>query len=321
MKRLLLLFALLTSPAHAAGILFLATSGGSSLSCSYTPVTTATQGTAYTGATPSASGGTPSYTFSETGSLPSGLSISSSTGVISGTPTVSGSFAGIQVKVTDSASTVANCGSAFTLVVSASGGPTFVYAGTDQYNGAGGPFTSTSVNIGSATSDRFVVLALTDQNGVAISSVTCNGVALNLDGTPYTVGPGLQFYSGLVGTTGGAGTATIVVNYGSPAGYTGRALAAWVGRGMSHTSGAAATTSPVTGTSITIANNAGDLVLALADYSTSFTGSETLSGTVINSAVAPPTLVAPYLLGAVSSHSPFTFTAGTAENMIAAVYR
>lgn len=90
---------------------------GASLACSYTPVTTGTQGTAYTGATPSASGGTPAYTFSETGTLPGGLSISSSTGVISGTPTANGSFPTIQVKVTDSTSTVVNCGALFTLVI------------------------------------------------------------------------------------------------------------------------------------------------------------------------------------------------------------
>jgi hypothetical protein len=92
-----------------------------SLSCSYTPVTSATENTAYTGATPSASGGTPSYTYSETGSLPTGLSISSSTGIISGTPTVSGAFTGIQVKVTDNASNTANCGSSFTLTVTYQG--------------------------------------------------------------------------------------------------------------------------------------------------------------------------------------------------------
>lgn len=92
---------------------------GAALSCSYTPVTTGTQSTPYSGATPAASGGAPAYTFSETGSLPGGLSISSSTGVISGTPTASGTFPTIQVKVTDSTSTVANCGSSFTLTIAA----------------------------------------------------------------------------------------------------------------------------------------------------------------------------------------------------------
>ena len=46
--------------------------GGGALACSYTPVTTATYNVAYTGATPSASGGTAPYTFSNTGTLPTG---------------------------------------------------------------------------------------------------------------------------------------------------------------------------------------------------------------------------------------------------------
>jgi len=109
-------------------------SSSPALACTYTPVTTGTQGTAYTGATPSASGGTPTYTFSETGTLPSGLTISTSTGIISGTPTTSGTFASIQVKVTDSLSNAANCGTAFTLVISYQGpldivsGATFCYS-------------------------------------------------------------------------------------------------------------------------------------------------------------------------------------------------
>jgi CSLREA domain-containing protein len=48
-----------------------------------------------------ASGGTAPYTYAETGTLPAGLTFNSSTGVLAGTPTVTGSFP-ITVKATDS---------------------------------------------------------------------------------------------------------------------------------------------------------------------------------------------------------------------------
>ena len=61
-----------------------------------------TVGTAYTATTLAATGGTPPYTWSvASGALPSGLSLSSA-GVVSGTPTASGTFS-VTLKVTDSA--------------------------------------------------------------------------------------------------------------------------------------------------------------------------------------------------------------------------
>src|SRR6201985_2880494 len=153
----------------------------SSLSCSYTPVTTGTQGTAYTGATPSASNGTPSYTFSETGTLPTGVSISSSTGIISGTPSVSGSFGPIQVSVTDSASHTANCGSAFTLVISPSA-PTIAYI--NKYSPTySGNVASATATIPAAASNTLVVVVYYDVNNgyVGPASSTINSVAATIN--------------------------------------------------------------------------------------------------------------------------------------------
>ncbi len=74
-----------------------------SLNCTFP--TGAQVGVAYTGASCTGSGGTPSYTYSLSGA-PAWMSINSSTGVISGTPTASGTLS-FTVKVTDSASTPA----------------------------------------------------------------------------------------------------------------------------------------------------------------------------------------------------------------------
>jgi hypothetical protein len=66
-------------------------------------LTYGTVGTAYSG-TPQATGGTPPYSWSiSSGSLPAGLSLSSSTGTISGTPTAAG-WTNFSVQVTDSSS-------------------------------------------------------------------------------------------------------------------------------------------------------------------------------------------------------------------------
>ncbi|MEJ6845072.1 putative Ig domain-containing protein [Sinorhizobium fredii] len=84
----------------------LPSSGGvdpDSLQISGTPVTTATEDEAYAGFTASASGGVPPYAYSLVGDWPAGISINSSSGAVSGTPTEAGSFASLSVRVTDDA--------------------------------------------------------------------------------------------------------------------------------------------------------------------------------------------------------------------------
>lgn len=72
------------------------------LAISGTPITSATENSAYTGFTVSATGGTAPYTYSiASGSLPTGVTLNSSTGAVSGTPTVNGSFTGIVIRATD----------------------------------------------------------------------------------------------------------------------------------------------------------------------------------------------------------------------------
>jgi len=90
------------------------------------PLPTATLGTSYS-ATPVASGGTPPYRWSlSAGSLPPGLSLNSTTGVISGTPTTPGTST-FSLRVTDSAQPAAATTKPFTLTVEAASptGPRF----------------------------------------------------------------------------------------------------------------------------------------------------------------------------------------------------
>jgi hypothetical protein len=90
---------------------------GNLLGISGSPVLTATEGVAYAGFTVIASGGTPAYTYSvASGSLPSGITLNSSSGVVSGTPTTAGSYAGIVIRVTDAVAATANLAS-FTITV------------------------------------------------------------------------------------------------------------------------------------------------------------------------------------------------------------
>jgi hypothetical protein len=110
-----------------------------------------TLGTAYAGTTNSASGGTSPYAFGiNSGSLPPGLTLTSSNGVIAGTPTIGGSFS-FAVQATDadgclgtsstynvsiacsaitlSPSTLSNAptGAAYSQTISASGGGSYTF--------------------------------------------------------------------------------------------------------------------------------------------------------------------------------------------------
>src|SRR4029077_17851288 len=64
-----------------------------------------------------ATGGITPYTWSVLGQLPMGLNLSSSSGIISGTPTVAGSFS-FTIQVSDSAGATASAGFSITITTS-----------------------------------------------------------------------------------------------------------------------------------------------------------------------------------------------------------
>jgi hypothetical protein len=83
-----------------------------------TPPTTATAGTPYAGFQAYRIGGAPPIVFSLYGTWPAGITIDSMTGVVSGTPTVSGTYSGLSVRATDHDARTANT-AAFALMVAA----------------------------------------------------------------------------------------------------------------------------------------------------------------------------------------------------------
>jgi len=138
------------------------------------------------------SGGTQPYTWSLVqgqGVLPTGLTLSSS-GNISGTPTVAGTY-GFTVRVTDSASATAQ--RAFSIVVGAAGtafDSQFISQTVPATVTPGQPFTATLnwLNTGTQTWNGGTGLRLISQNPP--NNVTWGGNTVLL--TPFTVAPGQQ---------------------------------------------------------------------------------------------------------------------------------
>jgi hypothetical protein len=159
---------------------------GQQVGISGTPVTSGTEGVAYTGFTATAFGGDGSYTYSLRGTWPTGISIDSGTGVVSGTPSQSGTFTGLSVRVTDGRSKTADL-SNFTLTLAAAPS-NFVITDTisDGTDITGASLSTTSLtgkSIGSAAADRLVVFALQftqTHQGRQQPVVTCDGTEMML---------------------------------------------------------------------------------------------------------------------------------------------
>jgi hypothetical protein len=159
-----------------------------------------TVGTAYTD-TLTAAGGTAPYTWSvSAGSLPAGITLTPSTGVLAGTPTTAGTSS-FTIKVTDAASQTATQATSISIT-----------AGTLTIT-APGSTTLPSTSPGGTTSAQLGTVTVTDNRGVPAASWTAT-----VTGTTFVTGTGtapqtipltqVTYWSGPATATTGTGTFT-----------------------------------------------------------------------------------------------------------------
>ncbi|WP_430391814.1 putative Ig domain-containing protein [Dyella sp. 20L07] len=220
---------------------------GGAVSIGTTSLAIATAGTAYS-QTIDANGGAVPYSFIEMGALPAGLTFTNG-GVLSGTPTVSGSFP-IMVTVTDLASQTAQktfiltvnapavtvtpatlpavqAETAYSQQFSANGGTTpYTYAVTTGSLPAGMTLSSTGLLSGTPTvsGDFNITVTATDKfNFAGAQSYTLKVTAPAIAVTPATLTAGqvAVAYNQTLSASGGVGPYSFTVSPGTlPAGMT-----------------------------------------------------------------------------------------------------
>lgn len=136
-----------------------------------------------TGTTIAAGGGTPPYKYAAAGVLPAGLSVSPTTGAITGTPTAAGTFSNVQVNVMDSAGTPASVTNTYTIVVNPA--LTLTAPATIPNDTATVAYPTTSGFTAAGGSGSYTWTAAT---GVPGLTVTGTGATATLGGTPTTAG-------------------------------------------------------------------------------------------------------------------------------------
>ena len=187
------------------------------LSISGTPATSATVGTVYS-ATFAASGGAGGNVFSlASGTLPAGLTLNSSTGAISGTPTAAGTASGLSVRVTDLASATAT---------SATFGITVAAAVADTR--PGWVAAASSGAVAALIPGRTILTNGTNGGNTGVASLTTTGsnyaffVVANPTAPTFTdVGGGVGGFSA-AGTAVVAGTTWYLYQSSFPGTYTNR---------------------------------------------------------------------------------------------------
>lgn len=130
-----------------------------------------------------ASGGTPPYTWAiSSGTLPAGLTLNTSTGAISGTPTNSGTF-NFQVKVTDSSSPKGSATANLSITVN----PTLTITTNSLPNGSLNTAYAQSINsTGGIGPYTWSITSGNPPAGIMLGS--SNGNSVNISGTPTASG-------------------------------------------------------------------------------------------------------------------------------------
>lgn len=166
-----------------------------------TPSTTAKVGTAYSFAPIGTDANGDVLTYSYTGTLPTGLSLNTATGAITGAPTAAGTYASITIKVTDTSSAIASL-TAFTLTVSSLGSATLSWTK---------PTTNTD---GSSLTDLtgYKVYYGTSSTALTSSVSVTGGDTVTTTITGLTSGATYYFAIASVSASGGEGDKSNVAN-------------------------------------------------------------------------------------------------------------
>jgi hypothetical protein len=199
-------------------------------------------GVAYSSGAMSVSGGTAPYTYSVVGTLPAGLTLSTSTGAVTGTPTAAGTFS---VKVTDAnGATSTSCNITINAALSVTCAANLVgevgvayNSGAMSVSGGTAPYTysivgtlpagltlnsSTGAVTGTPTAAGTFSIKVTDANGA--TSTSCNitiNPALSVTCAANLVGEvSVAYNSGAMSVSGGTAPYTYSVVGTLPAGLT-----------------------------------------------------------------------------------------------------